>query len=160
MDREAYVTSAFDGYARTSNDAPGAELKYWASDIKPAYDPEKAKSLLKAARPEGMNIELVTAPVVPGMVEVATLWTAQAAAAGVKAKVKQLAPSTYYTPTVNPGYLTDQRSFAMTYWQAQPSLSAFYLLSVNRDAAFNDTGWGRGRSRAGQADLRRHGRDG
>jgi peptide/nickel transport system substrate-binding protein len=142
-DREAFVTSVFDGYATVSNDCPCATLKYWAADIKPTHDPEKAKSLLKAAGQEGMNIELVTSPQVPGMVEVATLWTAQAAAAGVKAKVKQLPVSTYYTPTVNPGYLTDQRIFAMTYWQAQPSLSAFYLLFMHRGAAFNDTGWGK-----------------
>ena len=42
-DREPFVTNVFNGYATPGNDCPGAGLEYWASDIKPEYDPEKAR---------------------------------------------------------------------------------------------------------------------
>lgn len=141
-EREAFVKNVYAGYATVGNDCPCAYLPNWASDIKPQHDPEKAKALLKAAGKDGMSIELLTSPQVPGMVEAATLWVSQAAAAGIKAKVKQLPVSNYYTSSVSPGYLSDQRKFAMTYWQAQPSLTAFYLFSITGKASFNDTGWG------------------
>jgi peptide/nickel transport system substrate-binding protein len=143
-DRQPFVTNVYDGYATVGNDCPCAYLKNWASDIKPQHDPEKAKALLKAAGHAGMSIDLVTSPQVPGMVEAATLWASQASAAGVKAKVKQLPVSNYYSASVSPPYLSDQRTFAMTYWQAQPSLTAFYLFSITGKASFNDTGWAKG----------------
>jgi peptide/nickel transport system substrate-binding protein len=141
--RQQFISSVYDGYATPGNDVPFAHIKYWAKDIKAEYDPEKAKSLLKAAGHENMAIELVTSPQVPGMIEAASLWASQAAAAGVKAKVRQIPVSTYYTATSNPAYLTDKRTFAMTYWQAQASLTAAYLFQLTGKSSFNDTGWGK-----------------
>jgi peptide/nickel transport system substrate-binding protein len=51
VDRQAVVNTVFDGYATLGNDSAGATFKYWASDIKPQHDPEKAKALLKAGTP-------------------------------------------------------------------------------------------------------------
>jgi peptide/nickel transport system substrate-binding protein len=140
--RDQFVTSVYDGYATTGNDAPFAHVKNWAADIKPKYDPEQAKSLLKAAGHENMAIELVTSPQVPGMVEAASLWASQAAVAGVKAKVRTIPVSTYYTASSNPPYLSDKRTFGMSYWQAQPSLTAAYLFYLTAKSSFNETGWG------------------
>jgi peptide/nickel transport system substrate-binding protein len=150
-DREAFVNQVFAGYATPGNDCVGATLKYWASDIKPTYDPEKAKSLLKAAGKENMSIELLTGPVVPGMVESGTLWASQAAAVGVNVHIRQLSPSVYYT-SATPGYTTNQRPFSVNYWNVlPPSLSGFYLEALNSKAPFNETAWGL--AGKGQDDL-------
>jgi peptide/nickel transport system substrate-binding protein len=140
--RQAFVKQVFDGYATPGNDSVGYTLKYWASDIKPAYDPEKAKSLLKAAGRSGMNITLLTGAVVPGMVESGTLWAEQASSVGVNVQLKQISPSQYYT-TATPGYATNQRPFSVNYWNVlPPSLAGFYLEALNAKAPFNETGWG------------------
>jgi len=140
--RQAFVTQVFDGYATPGNDCVGYTLKYWAADIKPTYDPEKAKSLLKAAGLARMNITLLTGAVVPGMVESATLWAEQAAQIGVSVQLKQISPSQYYT-TAAPGYATNQRPFSVNYWNVlPPSLAGFYLEALNAKAPFNETGWG------------------
>jgi peptide/nickel transport system substrate-binding protein len=141
VDRQAFVNDVFDGYATVGNDSPGAGLKYWASDLKTPYDPEQAKSLLKAAGQEGMAIPLYASAVVPGMVESATLYAAQAAAAGLKVQLKQLPASTYFTPASSPGYLSNQRHFSMNYWQAQPSLTTLYVEALYSQAIYNETGW-------------------
>jgi peptide/nickel transport system substrate-binding protein len=142
-DRQAFVDQVFDGYATPGNDSIGATLKYWASDLKPEHDPEKAKSLLKAAGHDGLSFTLLTSPVVPGMVESGTLWAEQAGHAGVKANLKQLSPSVYYA-SANPGYLTGQRPISVNYWNVlPPSLAGFYLEALNAKAPFNETTWGK-----------------
>ena len=140
--REAFVTDAFDGYATPGNDCVGATLQYWASDIKPAYDPEKAKFLLKAAGHENLTIPLIDSAVIPGMVEAGTIWSAQAQAAGVNAPLKLLSPSVYYT-SAYPGYATNQRPLSVNYWNVMPpALGVFYLLALNAKAVYPETGWG------------------
>lgn len=142
LNREAFVTDVFDGYATPGNDCIGQTLQYWASDIKASYDPEKAKSLLKAAGQDSLSLELLVSPVVPGMVESGTLYAAQAKAVGVTANIRQLSPSVYYS-TANPGYATGQRPFSVNYWNAiPPSLAGFYLEALNKHAPFNETAWG------------------
>jgi peptide/nickel transport system substrate-binding protein len=143
-DRNAFVNQVFDGYATPGNDSIGATLKYWDSSLKATYDPEKAKSLLKAAGHENLSMTLLASPVVPGMVESGTLWAEQAAKVGVKANLKQLSPSVYYT-SANPGYLTSQRPLSVNYWNVlPPSLAGFYLEALNAKAPFNETTWGKG----------------
>jgi peptide/nickel transport system substrate-binding protein len=142
LNRQTFVTDVFSGYATPGNDCVGATLQYWASDIKAAYDPEKAKSLLKAAGHESLTLELLTSPVVPGMVESGTLYAEQAKAVGVTANIRQMSPSVYYS-TASPAYATGQRPFSVNYWNAiPPSLAGFYLEALNRHAPFNETSWG------------------
>ncbi len=142
IDRQAFVDNVLDGYATPGNDCIGSTLQYWASDIKATYDPHKAKSLLKAAGHESLSLELLTSPVVPGMVESGTLYASQAKAVGVTANIRQLSPSVYYS-TASPGYATGQRPLSVNYWNVlPPSLSGFYLEALNAHAPFNETAWG------------------
>ena len=141
-DREAFVADAFDGYATPGNDCVGATLQYWASDIKSAYDPEKAKFLLKAAGHENLTIPLIGSAVIPGIVESGTIWSAQAQAVGVNAPLKLLSPSVYYTSSY-PGYTTNQRPLSLNYWNVMPpSLGVYYLIAINASAQYPETGWG------------------
>ncbi len=142
LDRETFVTEVFDGYATPGNDCPGATLQYWAADIKAEYDPGKARALLRAAGHESLTLELLTSPVVPGMVESGTLYAEQAKAVGVTASIRQLPPSVYYSSSY-PAYATGQRPFSVNYWNVMPpSLAGFYLEALNGHAPFNETAWG------------------
>jgi peptide/nickel transport system substrate-binding protein len=139
--RPQIVKDAYDGYATIGNDAMGATYQYWASDIKPVYDPERAKSLLKAAGQENLSGEIASSPAVPGMLETATLWSAQAGAVGLKIPVKEYSPAVFYTTAA--GNLTNRRPIGTTTWNAIPfGLSALYLATVATDAQYPETGWG------------------
>jgi peptide/nickel transport system substrate-binding protein len=144
VDRQAIINDAFAGYATLGNDSPGATLNYWAPDIKPTYDPQKAKSLLKAAGHENLSLPLYTAEALPGMNETAAIVSAQLKAIGVNAPVTQLPVATYFT-SASPGYLTPQRHLSMTYWNVvQPGLGAYYDSAMTPAGQFNETGWGHG----------------
>jgi peptide/nickel transport system substrate-binding protein len=60
-------------------------------------DPEKAKSLLASAGyPDGLDVELFTSQVYSAMPNLAEAFAQSAKAAGVRAKVKQWPPATYW----------------------------------------------------------------
>jgi len=140
-DRESVVSDAFSGYAEIGNDSPPATLEYFASDIRPEYDPEKAKSLLKQAGQEDLSFPLVTAPTLPGMVETGTLWSAQAAEVGLDFPVKQVPLAVMYNTAQ--GYMDDSRPVSMTFWNNMPSsMSSFFLSAYTPDAVYPETGWG------------------
>jgi peptide/nickel transport system substrate-binding protein len=142
VDRQAVIETAFDGYATLGNDSAGATFKYWASDLKPQHDPEKAKSLLKAAGHEGLSLPLMTAPALPGMDETATIVSSQLKSIGVKAPLKRTPFSTYYS-SASPAYMSDQRLLFTTYWNSiTPSLGGFYLSAFTPGCQYNETGWG------------------
>jgi len=61
--RDTIVTDAWDGYATVGNDCPCPTFQYWDSSYHAVYDPEKAKSLLKAAGADKLSMPVVTAPV-------------------------------------------------------------------------------------------------
>lgn len=140
-DREAIVSSALDGFGVPGNDCPGNTLQYWASDLKASHDPEKAKSLLKAAGQDSLSLKLYTAAVIAGMNETATLFADQASAAGVHVSVANNDPATYYS-TGSPGGTWPNKTFSINNWIiGQGSLPLFYLSSLQRGAPYNETHW-------------------
>jgi peptide/nickel transport system substrate-binding protein len=142
VDRQKIVDNAYAGYATLGNDLVGYTWDHFAKDIKAEYDPEKAKSLLKAAGQENLSMPMYSAQTLPGQNEVATLVSADLKKIGVKAPVKQLPVDTYFT-TASPGYLSDQRKLYSTYWfNFPPALGAFYNQALTPSAEFNETGWG------------------
>jgi len=140
-DREAILRDVYAGYGTIGNDCGGAGLRYWASDIKSEYDPEKAKALLKAAGAEGLTVPMITSNYEPGMVEQATTWSAQAAGVGFKAPVRELPASTYFT-TAAPAYGTNARKLSVEPWNIYIlSLAGLYLETLASHAIYDETGW-------------------
>jgi len=140
MDRSAVVESVFDGYATIGNDAPCKTFQYWASEITPEHDPEKARSLLKAAGHENLTMPLYTGEVLSGINEMATVISNQLAGIGVQAPLKVLPPTAYFSAA--PAYGTKARVFSMSYWVTiPPSLGGFYLSALAPGAEFDETGW-------------------
>jgi peptide/nickel transport system substrate-binding protein len=140
-DRPAIVSSALDDFGVPGNDAPGNTLQYWASDLTTAHDPEKAKSLLKAAGQDSLSLKLYTAAVIAGMNETATLFAEQASAAGVNVSVAKDDPATYYS-TGSPGGTWPDKTFSLNNWViGQGSLPLFYLSALQKGAPYGETHW-------------------
>jgi peptide/nickel transport system substrate-binding protein len=140
-DRQAILSSALDDFGVVGNDSPGNTLQYWASDIEPVHDPEKAKSLLQAAGQDSLSLKLYTAGVIAGMNETATLFSDQASAAGVDVSVGKDDPATYYSAG-SPGGTWPNKTFSINNWIiGQGSLPLFYLSALQKDAPYNETHW-------------------
>ena len=140
--RRAAVSDAFDGYATPGNDCPCATNQYFASDIKAEYDPEKARSLLKAAGHEGLSLTLYTGDIIPGMNETATLYAQQAKAAGMNITVQIVNPSIYYSAASPGGNYTD-KLFSINNWTTGTnSLAAFYLQALYTGCPYAETHFG------------------
>jgi peptide/nickel transport system substrate-binding protein len=136
--RQALIDGALAGFATVGTDLLGTGTPYFASDLKPVYDPEKARALLKAAGQENTTFTLQTSPVIDGMVQAATLFAAQAKAVGITVNVKTISPAIYYTPQGGVGSFP----FRSDYYLPLPSLDLYYNEYVVAGAPGNETGWG------------------
>jgi peptide/nickel transport system substrate-binding protein len=99
LDREQIKSAIFRGYARVGNDhpiAPGARF-YNAELPQRAYDPEKAKFLLKKAGMESISMPLMCSPAATGSVDVAVLLQQSAKEAGLKLNVNRLPSDGYWS---------------------------------------------------------------
>ena len=134
-DRDQMLNQVFAGQGTIGNDI----VSIWD----PAYDKsipqrhqdiDQAKSLLKAAGQENLTVELVTAPIAQGTVQVAQVFAQQAQAAGVTVNLKQVTVSEFFGPE----YLS--RTFSQDYWGFNPYLTQVQL-SLSAKAAVNETHW-------------------
>ena len=133
VDRQKMLDTVFGGHGTIGNDI----FSIWSSDYdhgipQRAYDPEQAKSLLKAAGHEKLSIELVTAPIAQGVVSMAQVYAQQAAAASINVTVRQLTVTDYF----GPNYL--KWVFAQDFFPYLPYLSQV-LQSMVPGATFNET---------------------
>lgn len=99
VDRQEMIDQALNGYGRVANDL--------YSPFDPAYmgntfpqreqDIPQARSLLKAAGAEGLQVELVTSSGVgAGAIEAASVFAAQARKAGVQVRVRKVDSNIFY----------------------------------------------------------------
>ncbi len=75
LDREQVKSAVFRGYARVGNDHPiSPGSRYFNADLpQRAYDPEKAKFLLKKAGMEKITMAVAASPAATGSVDIAVL---------------------------------------------------------------------------------------
>jgi len=92
INRPQVVKQGLSGYGRVGNDIYSPFDQCYAGDEFPQrkYDPEQAKSLLKAAGQEGLTVDLVTSPADTGMVEGAQIFAENAKAGGVTVNVQNV----------------------------------------------------------------------
>ncbi|MFI6513867.1 ABC transporter substrate-binding protein [Streptosporangium sp. NPDC050855] len=137
-DREAMVSTVFYGNATVGNDLPSMGFPDYVEGLaQRAHDPEKARSLLKAAGAEGMEIVLTTGPETPGMVEVATLYVENLKKVGVKASLRELPPGQLFADF--PAYA--QLPLAASYQVPVPALSTYQIATAG--GAPSAFGWKR-----------------
>jgi peptide/nickel transport system substrate-binding protein len=136
INRPQAVRQGLSGFGRVGNDIYGPFDPAYAGDEFPQrrYDPEQARSLLRAAGHDGLSVELVTSPADTGMVEGATIFAQNARAGGVNVTVRNVDGGTIYGDQ----YL--KWPFSADYWGTRN-----YLLQaasgVLKAAPFNETHW-------------------
>jgi peptide/nickel transport system substrate-binding protein len=136
INRPQVIQQGLSGYGFVGNDIYSPFDPAYAGDEFPQrkYDPEQAKSLLKAAGHDSLSVELVTSPADTGMVEGATIFAQNAKAGGVNVTVRNVDGGTIYGDQ----YL--KWPFSADYWGTRN-----YLLQaatgVLKTAPFNETHW-------------------
>ncbi|MFT5390892.1 MAG: peptide/nickel transport system substrate-binding protein [Gammaproteobacteria bacterium] len=137
MDRDEIIEKIAFGTAIPGNDVHvSPNMPYWADLPQRAYDPDKAKSLLKKAGKEGLTVSLSTADsVYSGAVDMCVLYAEQAKAAGITINVVR---------EPNDGYYSDvwlKKPFCMVQWGARPTPDVMLSLTYKDDAAWNESHW-------------------
>ncbi len=135
VDRDQSVQAALLGYGSIGNDLFGKGYPSY-NDALPqrAYDPEQARSLLRAAGQDGLTIKLYTSRAVPGMVEAATAYKQQAQAAGITIDLQTVPAADYYSDRY---YL--KVAFGQDQWSG--SFEQTTLDGLLPDSGFNITAW-------------------
>jgi peptide/nickel transport system substrate-binding protein len=128
------VAQGISGHGRVANDVFSPFDLCYAGDEFPQrkYDPERAKSMLKAAGQEGLTIDLNTTAGDSGMVEVAQIFAQNAKAGGVTVNVKVLDGATFYGDQ----YL--KWPFAVDFWGTRNYLAQAALATLPT-ATYNET---------------------
>ncbi len=136
INRKQVVQEALAGHGRVANDIYSPFDLCYAGDEFPqhAYDPDKARSLLKAAGREGLTVDLQTSAADTGMVEEALILAQNARAAGVTINVKNLDGGTFYGDQ----YL--KWPFATDYWGTRNYLQQVGVGSL-KESPFNESHW-------------------
>lgn len=135
VDREQSVQAALLGYGSIGNDLFGKGYPSYADALpQRAYDPEQARSLLRAAGQDGLTVKLYTSRAVPGMLEAATAYKQQAQAAGITIDLQTVPAADYYSDRY---YL--KVAFGQDQWSG--SFEQTTLDGLLPDSGFNITGW-------------------
>ncbi|QYX57777.1 ABC transporter substrate-binding protein [Roseovarius sp. SCSIO 43702] len=138
MDRDEVIEKIAFGEATKGNDFHHSPaMPYWPEGIEQReYDPDKARSLLKEAGAEGLNVSISTADsVFSGAVDMAVLYAAQAKKAGINVEVVREPSDGYYSDV----WL--KKPFCLVSWGARPTPDVMYTLAYKADAAWNETKW-------------------
>ena len=138
VDRKQMVSNVFQGFGTLGNDEWGKGfLSYNSSLPQRMYDPEKAKALLAKAGKSDLRVTLYSSDAYPGILETATLFKQQAAAAGINVAVNRLPSGNYFDPTAK--YNKRSAPFYQDVW-AQPWEYVARLTYV-KGAPYNITAW-------------------
>ncbi|MFF1880113.1 ABC transporter substrate-binding protein [Pseudarthrobacter sp. NPDC058196] len=128
-DRDKMVETALLGHGSATADVPIAPDSSWyPANLKPEYDPDKAKKLLAdAGFPDGLDIKLSVTDSVPGMLDAAQAWQQVVKSAGINVTLDQFSPDTYWSK----GWMATP-AFVDTFTQFFPPVGfdAFYRKSA------------------------------
>jgi peptide/nickel transport system substrate-binding protein len=136
VDREEMVEQVLGGYGTIGNDMYGLYDPGYAEDLpQRVQNIERAKELLtEAGYPDGLEVELVTAPIQAGAVEAAQVFAQQALAAGINVTIRRVDTTTFF----GDDYL--QWDFAQDFWYTRN-----FLPQVNNGSLptspYNETHW-------------------
>jgi peptide/nickel transport system substrate-binding protein len=136
VDRPQMIKIAQNGFGKIGNDVNGAGFPSYNTRLaQHHYDPEKAKSLLKAAGQSDLKFKLYTSGVAPGMLESATAWKAQSKAAGINIELVRVPSGNYYSNGKYlkvPAYQTAWGGLAFEVWAPQ---------ALFKSSPYNETHW-------------------
>lgn len=133
VDRQQMRELVFGGLGTIGNDIFGIFAPEYDHEIpQRPHDPARAKSLLRAARAEGLSVSLETATIAQGAVQMAEVLQQQLSKINVKVNLRQLPVGTFF----GPNYLS--WNFAQDFW-----FYNFYLPQVSfqnlKSSPYNET---------------------
>jgi peptide/nickel transport system substrate-binding protein len=135
VDREQMIEQVLSGYGTIGNDMFGPLSENYPDFPQRKQDIPKAKKLLaEAGYPDGLEVELVTAPIQSGTVEAAQVFAQQAADAGITVKIRKVDATTFFGDE----YL--KWDFAQDFWYTRDFLPQC-VSCVMDISPFNETHW-------------------
>ncbi len=138
INREDIIEKITFGAATIGNDFHHAPtMPYFPSEIpQRQYDPDQARSLLKKAGMENLEINISSADsITTGAVDAMVLYSQHASAAGIKINVVR---------EPNDGYWSDvwlKKPWCMVTWGARPTPDVMYSLAYKKGAPWNESHW-------------------
>lgn len=137
LDREQVKSAVFRGYAVVGNDhpiAPGS--RYHNAELpQRAYDPEKAKFLLKKAGMEKITMPLVCSPAATGSVDIAVLLQQSAKSVGLNLNVNRVPSDGYWSNH----WMKHPLSFGNI--NPRPNADVIFSQFFQSTAPWNESGW-------------------
>lgn len=135
VDRDQMIEQVLSGFGTVGNDMFGPLSENFPDFPQRKQDIPKAKKLLaEAGYPDGLEVELVTAPIQSGVVEAAQVFAQQAAEAGIRVKIRKVDATTFFGDE----YL--QWDFAQDFWYTRDFLPQCVSCSMD-ESPFNETHW-------------------
>lgn len=143
INRQDMVDKVLNGYGSIANDQPISNAyAYHNADIpQHEYDPEQAKSLLKAAGAEGLTTTLHASNTpFTGAVEAAQLFSEHAAAAGVTINVSREPEDGYWSN------IWGKKPFFASRWSGRANEDLMLSLAYSKESlgGYNATNWDNG----------------
>jgi peptide/nickel transport system substrate-binding protein len=126
VDRQAMIDTVYLGFAELGNDLYGLGAPFYAADLpQRAYDPERARALLREAGHDGLTVTLTTADSSPGQLDSATLFAEQAKAAGITVVLETVPADNYGSQVSGKLPLThnDWWNYSLDYYYGQTTTS-------------------------------------
>ena len=134
VDREQMVEQVLSGYGTVGNDMFASFDPAYPEFPQRTQDIAEAKRLLaEAGYPDGLSVELATAPIQAGTVEAAQVFAEQAAEAGITVKINRMDLTTYWGD-----YL--EYPFSQSFWYTRNFLPQANSGAMP-DSPFNETNW-------------------
>lgn len=136
VDREQMIEQVLSGNGTVGNDLYSPFDPGYAKNLpQRTQDVAAARQLLaEAGYPDGLDIELVTAPIQSGAVEAAQVFAQQAAASGIRVKIRRVDSTTFF----GDDYLS--WTFAQDFWYTRNFLPQVSNSSL-KSSPFNETHW-------------------
>ncbi|GAA2177218.1 ABC transporter substrate-binding protein [Leucobacter tardus] len=135
VDREGMVEQVLSGRGTVGNDMYAVFDAAYPADL-----PQRTQNIAEARRllteagyPDGVDVELVTAPIQSGVVEAAQVFAEQVAEAGIRVTINRMDLTAYWTDYLN-------YDFSQTFWYTRSFLPQT-MAGMMPDAPFNETGW-------------------
>ena len=136
VDREQMIEQVLSGFGTLGNDMFAPLDPNYPDFPQRTRDIDKAKKLLaEAGYPDGLDVELVTAPIQSGAVESAQVFAQQASDAGIRVKIRKVDATTFFGDE----YL--KWDFAQDFWNTRDFLAAVSSPVSMEESPFNETHW-------------------
>jgi peptide/nickel transport system substrate-binding protein len=138
VNRQEMIDKILQGHGAVGNDHPiGPANQYYAADLpQNDYDPEMAKSMIKAAGLDGLSVDLSASDAgFPGAVDAAQLYQASAKTAGIDINVVQEPADGYWSNV----WL--KKPWCACYWSGRATEDWMFSTAYESGVPWNDTNW-------------------